>query len=218
MIIHMKIEKLNENKIRIILNTDDLQEKKIDLHTFLSNSIESQRLFLEMLDEAEKEIGFVTDNYKIMIEALAISEGGFILTITRIIPDLEKIKPNPYKKKLRIRRRVPELDLQNSIYFFASFDLFCDFCKSLQKLNPNLILYIESFSKKVSLYLYEGKYYLLLSNVELIPEIQLSKKFCSAIVEFATFVSSSSVFERKLTEYGTKIMEKDALSTCVKYF
>ena len=62
----MKIEKLNENKIRIILNTTDLQEKNIDLNTFLTNSIESQKIFLEMLDEVEEKIGFVTDNYKII--------------------------------------------------------------------------------------------------------------------------------------------------------
>lgn len=214
----MKIEKLTENKIRIILNTDDLQEKKIDLHTFLSNSIESQEIFLDMLEEAEKEIGFVTDNYKIMIEALAISEGGFILTVTRIVPESEKIRLPYPKKKLRIKRKVPTLSLSNSVYAFSSFDMFCNFCKSLLKLNPNLILYIENFSEKISLYLYNNKYYLVLSNVEVIPEIELSKKFCSSIIEFATFVSGSNVFETKLKEYGNKIMESNAISTCLKYF
>ena len=70
----MRIEKITENKIRIILNMQDLQEKNIDLHTFMSNSIESQDLFYDMLDKAEKEIGFETKNYKLMIEALAVPE------------------------------------------------------------------------------------------------------------------------------------------------
>ncbi len=214
----MKIEKLTENKIRIILNTDDLLEKKIDLHTFLSNSIESQEIFLDMLEEAEKELGFTTDNYKIMIEALAISEGGFILTITRIVPDSEKIKLPSHKKKLRIKRKTPSLNFSNSIYAFNSFDIFCDFCKSIAKQNPNLILYIESFSEKISLYLYNNKYYLILSNVKIIPEIELSKKFCSSIVEFATFISDSNVFEMKLKEYGNKIIDNNSISTCLKYF
>lgn len=68
----MQIEQITENKIRIILNIKDLEEKNIDLHTFMSNSIESQDLFYDMLDKAEKEIGFETKDYKLMIEALAI--------------------------------------------------------------------------------------------------------------------------------------------------
>ena len=68
----MQIEKITENKIKIILNIQDLQEKNIDLHSFMSNSIESQDLFYDMLDKAKKEIGFETKDYKLIIEALAI--------------------------------------------------------------------------------------------------------------------------------------------------
>lgn len=80
----MKIEKLNDDKIRITLNLQDLEENHIDFHTFMSNSIESQELFINMLDKAEKEVGFVTDDYKVMIEALATANGNFILTVTRL--------------------------------------------------------------------------------------------------------------------------------------
>ncbi len=45
----MRIEKLNDNKITIFLNLDDLREKNINPHDFMSNSLESQDLFLDML-------------------------------------------------------------------------------------------------------------------------------------------------------------------------
>ena len=70
----MQIEKLTENKIRIILNLEDLKEKNINLHSFMSNSIESQDLFYDVLNKAEEEIGFITKNYKLMIETIAIPE------------------------------------------------------------------------------------------------------------------------------------------------
>ena len=70
----MRIEKITENKIRIILNIKDLQEKNIDLHSFMSSSIETQDLFYDMLDKAEKEVGFETKDYKLIIEALAVPE------------------------------------------------------------------------------------------------------------------------------------------------
>lgn len=71
-VLKLQIERINENKIRITLSTQDLQDKNIDLHSFMSNSIESQDLFYDMLDKAEKDIGFETKDYKLMIEALAI--------------------------------------------------------------------------------------------------------------------------------------------------
>ena len=75
----MEIEKITENKIRITLNMQDLQEKNIDLHSFMSSSIESQALFNEMLNKAEEEVGFETKDYKLMIEALAIPNRKFYI-------------------------------------------------------------------------------------------------------------------------------------------
>ena len=109
----MKIEKLNDDKIRITLNLDDLKENDIDFHTFMSNSIESQELFLHMLDKAEKEVGFVTDDYRIMIEALAMSNGNFVLTVTRL--EDEKMKNAFKKKKVNIKRKSSLMDNKKSI-------------------------------------------------------------------------------------------------------
>lgn len=67
----MKIEKITENKIRITLNVDDLREKNIDFHSFMSNSIEAQDIFFDMLKEAEEKVGFETKDYKILLEAMA---------------------------------------------------------------------------------------------------------------------------------------------------
>jgi len=69
----MRFEKVNEDKIRITLSYEDLIEKDIDFHSFMSNSIESQDLFFDMLNQAEKEIGFVTKDYLIRIEAFAMA-------------------------------------------------------------------------------------------------------------------------------------------------
>ena len=70
----MKFEKLNENKIRIILSNQDLADKNIDFNSFMSNSAETQTLFLDMLEEAEEKVGFITRDHKIKIEALSVRE------------------------------------------------------------------------------------------------------------------------------------------------
>lgn len=82
----MRIEKLTENKIRIILNLDDLKENNIDLHSFMSSSLETQDLFYAMLDIAEKEVGFKTKDYKLMIEAIAVPERKFYFNCNSPFP------------------------------------------------------------------------------------------------------------------------------------
>ena len=205
----MRIEKLTENKIRFILNMDDLKEKNIDFHSFMSNSIESQDLFLDMLEQAETEIGFKTENYRLMIEAVATSDGNFILTVTRFSEESNK---KSSKKDLKIKRKniVPNKLL--SIYSFNSFDDFCEFCTYIAGIMPS------SYNKlkNTSLYLYNSTYYLILKNMKI--TIQDFKTLCTAITEFASFVNNPYLIERKLKEYGKLIINERAISTSLKYF
>ena len=127
----MKFEKLNENKIRITLNNQDLIDKNIDFNSFMSNSQESQNLFLAMLDEAEKKVGFVTKDYKLRIEALAMSDGNFILTITRFGKNVDTNTKLSKAKKLKIKRKNLDMTSKQLIYRFDTFDDFCNFSKRL---------------------------------------------------------------------------------------
>lgn len=124
----MRFEKLNENKIRITLTHQDLIEKDIDFHSFMANSIDSQDLFFDVLDEAEKEIGFITKNYQIRIEAFAVAGGDFVLTVTRSLPDSIN-KVSPVRKKVHIKKKKPEHELAQLVYSFSSFDDYCSFIR-----------------------------------------------------------------------------------------
>ncbi len=208
----MKIEKLNENKIRITLNIDDLNERKIDFHSFMSNSIESQDIFLDMLDKANREVGFNTDNCRLMIEAVALKDGHFVLTVTKFETNDEIL---PIKKKnLHIKRKSQALNSGKNIYSFESFDTFCDFCVFLRD-----TLHKNDFSKlfkSSDLYEYDSNYYLVLSDIDMSsPDL---KYICSSITEFAHFVNSSELFESKLKEYGKLIIKSSAITTCMEHF
>ena len=117
----MKIEKLNENRIQITFNNSYLQENNIDIHTFMSNSIESQSLFLNMLNEAEDKIGFITDNYKLSIEVLALSNGVFVITVTRL--EKENLKSVHVHAK---RKSIPQVS-KKQLFKFNNFDNLCNF-------------------------------------------------------------------------------------------
>ena len=81
----MKIEKLTENKIRIILKRDDFKDKKININEILLTTPESQKLFLEILNKAEKEVDFDTTGHKLLIEAYSETSYIFIFTITKYL-------------------------------------------------------------------------------------------------------------------------------------
>ena len=98
----MKFEKLNENKIRITLTIQDLAEKEIDFHVFMSNSAEAQDVLLDMLEQAKKETGFDPEDYNLKVEALVMADTNFIFTITKLPPE-EKSKIS--KRKFTVKRK-----------------------------------------------------------------------------------------------------------------
>lgn len=205
----MRFEKINENKIKITLNKQDLDEKHIDYHSFMSSSVESQDLFFDMLDEAEKEIGFTTKNYQIRIEALAVAGGNFILTITRSLPDTEK---NLSKRKIHIKRKKSNFDESNLIYSFLNFDDYFSFLDFLSNNNFD----VTHIAKNITLFEYKDIYYLAFFNINS-TYVDL-KKFFSSITEFASYVNNSDLFIRKLNEYGKIIMKNNALKIGIQNF
>ena len=205
----MKIEKLNEDKIRITLNLEELKNKNVDFHSFMSNPIETQSFFLDMLDEAEREIGFSTENYRIAIEALAMSNGNFIFTVTRI-QEQNKFT----KKKLHIKKKIETLGKSNtSIFEFENFEDFCDFCNYL---NNSIFVTIKDYIKSNILYNYNEKYYLVFKNNKIEPIVFNS--FCASMSEFSKSIRNAETFENKLKEYGTIIVKTNAIKTGLKYF
>ena len=205
----MRIEKLNENKIRIFLSTDDLKAKNIDIHTLMSNSIESQDLFIDMLNLAETQVGFQTKNYKLIIEALASSDGNFVFTITRVKPE-----GNTHSmSKPKLKRISVATNKQLSIYKFNSFDDFCEFCNYL---NTSSFAKLLNKLKNSSLFLFNGDYYLVLRNLRL--NLTDFKRFSYMITEFGRRVKDEGLLESKLNERGKNIIKKDAINTCLVYF
>ena len=207
----MKIEKLNENKIRITLSHQDLIEKDIDFHSFMANSIDSQDLVFDVLDEAEKEIGFITKNYQIRIEALAISGGDFILTVTRSLPDKVK-KITSVRKKVSVKKKKLDCSTTNLVYSFFNFDDFCSFIEFFSSNN----LPTNNIAKNIMLYKHKNTYYLVLKQINL--NYKYIKKLCSSITEFGNYTCNPDIFIVKLSESGNLIIKNNAIKTSLQYF
>ena len=207
----MKIEKLTDNKIRIILDIDDLIKKNIDIHSLVKDNAQSQKLFKKILTEAKKEVGFDTQDCRLLIEAFISSEGFFVVTVTKLINDstlttLSTARPKAKRKNLNNT-------CHTAIYEFNSFEDFESFCTYL---NNTKDFNIKGFAKKISFYEYNSQYFLIFSEID--SNFKKSAFLYTSISEFAKLSSNSMLFESKLFEYGKAIFKNNAIQNGIKYF
>lgn len=214
----MKIEKLTENKIRIIVNSSDLEEDIGDTNTLMKKMLEKKNFFADILEQAKKQVGFNADGCKLLIESFSSLDDFLIFTVTKVsqnnLSDTFKTTPaHTFARRLVVKRKPLVLSKKQSIYKFSDFDCFCDFCKYI---NCQHDLDMKKFSKDISLYLFNDTYYLVLKNVNV--AYKYTPTFYSIIAEFLEPVHFSSGFESKLLEYGKLIMKKNAIGMGIKYF
>lgn len=198
----MKIEKLTENKLKITLSIDDLEERNINLHSFMYNTPESQSLFWELIQTAEKECGFNVDDSMVYVEASTSGSGNFTLLVTKTneaAPTVEKIvKPKKISNKnFKLKRKSVPLKSESCIYLFDTFDDICAFCNICDTtiLHDNV------------LYSMNETYYL---KIDYIPY--------NMILDYATLSKNPTLLEAKLNEYGKIIIKENALQTIATYF
>ena len=136
----MQIKKINNDKLKIILSSNDLDEKNVDVDSFLANPIESQNLFYEILDLAEEKYDFDIENNKAIIEAISLDNNIFILTITKISTDCLTYNQG------------------SKVYCFEDIN---DLLNLYSFINKNNI-----HTSKFETYKFLNKYYLVLNNAE----------------------------------------------------
>ncbi len=213
----MKIEKLTENKIRVIVNHDDFIKNNIDSYSLMNKTFDTQGLFLTILEKAEKELGFHTDGHKLLIEAFSSTDEAIVFTITKYQPKDSSVNTNYEdtfkRKKLNVRRKALTYTSKNVMYTFNSFDAFCDFCSCISQIKN---FDVNRFSKNITLISYHNTYYLIVKNINI--RYRMVNSFYSVASEFGELLYPSKNFESKLFEYGKVIIKKNAIDIGIKYF
>lgn len=96
----MRIEKLSENSIRVIMDKQELFQRNLSVDSIQYGSENTNRLFEEMLNIANEELGFMISGAAV-IEAVPMRDGAIELNITRVESpdelDVRFSKFSPYK-------------------------------------------------------------------------------------------------------------------------
>lgn len=80
----MKIEKVNDHQIRCTLTHEDLASRKLKISELAYGSKKAKDLFKDMMEMANMEYGFETDNIPLMVEAIPINSDCIVLIITKV--------------------------------------------------------------------------------------------------------------------------------------
>lgn len=201
----MKIEKLDENKIKITFNSEYLKTNHISVHSFMSNSLESQNLLENMLIMAEKEVGFSTENYKISIEALTQNKDFFTLIVSRFSDSPTEKK----KTRLHASRKTASLKNHISLFKFGSIEDFFTFSIFICEKNYDIACALEN---KNSLYFYDNCYFLAIDKLCLDKNFLF--KITSTFSEFSEYIHISENTFQKLKEFGSLLIKNNAIYSC----
>jgi len=199
----MKIEKINDNKIKITLSARDLEERNLDFQALRYNSPEAQNLFWDMIKRAEAEYGFMASNCQLFIEAASVMDGNFIVTITKMmdskaLPNIPFVKNKTPMSSLKVKKK----QMINNAGAIVSFNQIDDLYDAL--LTNTIPLKINT-----KLFEYNGVYYLLIKPN--FAQLQDFKRLVVILSEFGKLEKDYDYIESKLLEYGNELISKDAL-------
>lgn len=207
----MRIERINENKLRVFLSFDDLEDRDIDLATFNYNTPETQELFWDLMEQAEVELGFDALESQLCVEAVTDVDHGFIITITRMddegeFESIQKFIKNRYKRKeLTTRKKAVNLVSTVSIWHFEDFGALTTVCRFLENRHTG----------SSGAWRCDDKYYLVLYGAEN-PTGGL-QRFEDILSEHGDRMQNTGFLEGYLNEYGTQLAQTDAISTLSRF-
>ena len=208
----MKIERIDENEIKVILTINDLEERNLDFNSLNYNSPAAQELFWDMMEQAEIEFGFTAFDSQLSIEAIPDYNTGFVITITKLddeesFESLHNHIKHRYKKNdSKSNKKIKKAPSNSLIYVFENFDYVCTACKKL----------VRIYNKNVSIYEYKNNYYLMITKNNLDPQKKI--RFDLFLSEYGNKVSMPGYFEGILNEYGTAILFRKPIESIIKYF
>ena len=154
----VKIRKINEDKVQIIITNQDLEERDFKKWELIPLSSKAQELFQDLLDMAYQECGFeIGDDSQLMVEAYPLTVDSFVVIMTRVrgnygcehfnIMFPQNHETEEDNEGITIERGAKQ------VWNFADLEICSQACA---RINPE---HIESST----LYKYEDEYYLSLS-------------------------------------------------------
>ncbi|GIM48230.1 adapter protein MecA 1 [Collibacillus ludicampi] len=198
----MHVERLGENKVRIFISYDDLEERGIDREEIWQNGRKVQELFWDMMERAYVEVGFEVIG-PIAIEAFTMPTEGVVVIVTQI-----SSLPGAVEKQNEELGSI-EMNLHSADSLGAFTFVFNDFEEVIRVARELK----EVVQEGCSLYHYRDRYFLFFEE-----ESVAGADYDSVWAVLHEYGDLSSVTHAVLEEYGKRIIDRTAIQELIKYF
>lgn len=200
----MRLERLNQDKIRIFLTLDDLKERGINKEDLWQDIPKVHELFNEMMDQAYQELDFEVSG-PVAVEVFNLPAQGMVVIVTRGKTSLDSLNEEKDDEIDDFYELEVTLDESDDVLFvFRDFDDVIDVCHKLHALTPD----------SGKLYSYENLYYLLFEDLH-----QTDDTLYELIIAILSEYGEPSMLSKHvLSEYGQTIMAEGAVNTVCKHF
>ncbi len=210
----MKIERINENQIKIILSRADLAARNLNINELAYSNEKMQSLFREMMEQAFIEHSFKPENNtSLMIEAAMLSPDSIMIIVTKVSSSEEHpefLNLIPKTKEDRMFRKKPIVDISTpapmknegiQMYAFMGID---DIASASVRL-------IGRMTGDNRLYKLTDKYFLVL-DIENDDSHISAEGIDNILGEYGARQYSSMISESYLKEHGEIIIGEAAIA------
>lgn len=214
----MNIEQLSPEKLRVVLNSGDLDKYKLN-YTSISPENPGTRLMVrDILAEAQNATGFSTKNCKLLIEVLPGRDKGCVLYLTKSRMEAARTgAAHEQKKNAAPCQDMPEparsFEKRQTGYIFVGENL------------EDTIGAVNCFAGypdipvvKSSLYDLDGKYQLCFSTSSCGLDRSRLLSLLTTLSEYGNTERSDPVKEAVIREHGYMISGNMAVEKMLRYF
>ena len=198
--LRVRIERISENKIKVVINREDTRLWNVSLKKFTDNSPEAQELFWFALKQAEQDVNFSVGRAQLLVETLDAGGEGFVMIISKLTGGSDLANELARSGKRIKAKQQPLL----RIFRFKDFD---ELCCGVSEI-------CELYLGGSRLYKYGGSFYLELRPIDSFGFFEIE----NILSEFAKKCDNPLMLQGVLTEHGTVMIGADAISVITKNF
>ena len=195
----MEFDFINESKLKILLNAQDLDEFELSAEELDYSSTETKRMFWDILSRAKKRTGFDTDGHRVLVQLYPSKDGGCEVFVTKIIPLCEETDGCPALENPRKKKKSPS-KTSYTVFSFETLKALSSACRGLLRTgyNGDSFAYIDE----------KKRWYLLLADLDFSGYTPMDEY--SFLLEFGS-IENTETYKSYLSEHGKQICGSDAV-------
>lgn len=191
----MEVRQLDNNRIRVIINSIDLKRYNLELNDFLSLKVESSNLFLDILR-------LIYKNNLLPLESKNFTFETYFINNSQIIINIYISKSFAYNS-YSFNEFCDKFILSKNTSLICEFNDFNNLCEFIKSIDLNFSNYPLDFFKNMYIYELNNSYFFVLENLDLFSN------FINYIIfqlsEFSDSISFSEMLISRIKEYGNII-------------